>query len=140
MHIANSDKPVAFYNLDLIISVGYRVNSKRGTHGGQKTIEINGSTYNKIPKIFYYLQKNAKEIIDMVSGLPIDEVRHYWDLKEYITTEEIVDKWVSLVIQNASIVLPKKEKFIVHLLGDAFGKRKSTPSLREAMARYGLVY
>jgi len=31
MHIANSDKPVAFYNLDLIISVGYRVNSKRGT-------------------------------------------------------------------------------------------------------------
>jgi len=31
MHIANSDKPVAFYNLDAIISVGYRVNSKRGT-------------------------------------------------------------------------------------------------------------
>ena len=31
MHIANSDKPVAFYNLDVIISVGYRVNSKRGT-------------------------------------------------------------------------------------------------------------
>ena len=31
MHIANSDKPVAFYNLDMIISVGYRVNSKRGT-------------------------------------------------------------------------------------------------------------
>ncbi|MCE5211520.1 MAG: DUF6206 family protein [Deltaproteobacteria bacterium] len=31
MHIAHSDKPVAFYNLDLIISVGYRVNSIRGT-------------------------------------------------------------------------------------------------------------
>lgn len=31
MHIANSDKPVVFYNLDAIISVGYRVNSKRGT-------------------------------------------------------------------------------------------------------------
>lgn len=31
MHIANSDKPVTFYNLDAIISVGYRVNSKRGT-------------------------------------------------------------------------------------------------------------
>jgi prophage maintenance system killer protein len=31
MHIANSDKPVKFYNLDVIISVGYRVNSKRGT-------------------------------------------------------------------------------------------------------------
>ena len=31
MHIANSDRPVVFYNLDVIISVGYRVKSKRGT-------------------------------------------------------------------------------------------------------------
>ena len=31
LRIANSDKPVAFYNLDVIISVGYRVKSKRGT-------------------------------------------------------------------------------------------------------------
>jgi len=31
LHIANSDKPVAFYNLDVIISLGYRVKSKRGT-------------------------------------------------------------------------------------------------------------
>ena len=31
MHIANSDKPVTYYNLDVIISVGYRVKSQRGT-------------------------------------------------------------------------------------------------------------
>ncbi len=31
LHIANSDKPTAFYNLNVIISVGYRVKSKRGT-------------------------------------------------------------------------------------------------------------
>jgi hypothetical protein len=31
MHIATADRPGAFYNLDVIISVGYRVNSKRGT-------------------------------------------------------------------------------------------------------------
>ncbi len=30
MHIANADRPVTFYNLDVIISVGYRVNSKQG--------------------------------------------------------------------------------------------------------------
>ena len=30
LHIANSDKPVALYSLDVIISVGYRVKSKRG--------------------------------------------------------------------------------------------------------------
>jgi len=31
MHIALSDKPAAFYSLDVIISVGYRVKSQRGT-------------------------------------------------------------------------------------------------------------
>lgn len=31
LHIALSDKPVKFYNLDVVISVGYRVNSARAT-------------------------------------------------------------------------------------------------------------
>jgi len=31
MHSANSDKPVGFYNLDVVISLGYRVKSIRGT-------------------------------------------------------------------------------------------------------------
>jgi len=29
MHIANSDKPVVFYSLDIILAVGYRTNSKK---------------------------------------------------------------------------------------------------------------
>lgn len=32
LHISDSDKPVKFYNLDVIISVGYRVKSHRGVH------------------------------------------------------------------------------------------------------------
>ena len=32
LHIANSDRPVKLFNLDVIISVGYRVKSLRGTH------------------------------------------------------------------------------------------------------------
>ncbi|WP_228127160.1 RhuM family protein [Psychrobacter lutiphocae] len=30
MHIANSDKPVVFYDLDVVISVGYRIKSPQG--------------------------------------------------------------------------------------------------------------
>ena len=30
LHIANADRPTAFYNLEVIISVGYRVKSKQG--------------------------------------------------------------------------------------------------------------
>jgi hypothetical protein len=31
LHIAGADRPVGFYSLDVIISVGYRVKSPRGT-------------------------------------------------------------------------------------------------------------
>lgn len=31
MHIANADRPVKYYSLDVVISVGYRVNSKKAT-------------------------------------------------------------------------------------------------------------
>ncbi len=39
LHIANSDKPVLFYNLDVIISVGYRVKSIQGTQFRQWAIK-----------------------------------------------------------------------------------------------------
>lgn len=39
MHIANSDRPVAFFSLDVIISVGYRVKSQRGTQFRQWATE-----------------------------------------------------------------------------------------------------
>ena len=48
LHIANSDRPVKFYNLDVIISVGYRVKSLAGTRFRQwatkvlRTILLNG--------------------------------------------------------------------------------------------------
>ena len=53
MHIAGSDKPVAYYSLDVIISVGYRVNSRRGTEfriwatSVLKDHIINGYTLNE---------------------------------------------------------------------------------------------
>ena len=39
MHFPFSDKPVGLYNLDVIIAVGYRVRSQRGTHASLKAIE-----------------------------------------------------------------------------------------------------
>jgi hypothetical protein len=40
MHIANSDKPIELYNLDVIISVGYRVKSQQGTRFRQWATRI----------------------------------------------------------------------------------------------------
>lgn len=53
MHIAGSDKPVAYYSLDTILSVGYRVNSVQGTrfriwaNGVLKDHLIRGYTLNE---------------------------------------------------------------------------------------------
>ena len=44
MHIANSDKPVAFYDLDVIISVGYHVKSQRGVEFRRWATKVLGVT------------------------------------------------------------------------------------------------
>jgi len=70
MHIANSDEPVDHYNLDIIFSVGYRVNSKRGTQfriwatNVLRKHLVKGYTFNKINP-----SRKVKELQDVVSLL-----------------------------------------------------------------------
>ena len=73
MHIANSDKPVSFYDLDIIISVGYRVNSKRATQfriWATKTLKkhlLSGYTIN-IKRLLQESEK-FKELQNTISFL-----------------------------------------------------------------------
>lgn len=63
MHIANSDKPVKYYSLDVVISVGYRVKSVQGVKFRQwatrtlKSHLLKGFTFNK-----NRLHENASEL------------------------------------------------------------------------------
>ena len=47
LHIANSDKPVKFYNLDVVISVGYRVKSIEGTRFRQWAARAERGPYHE---------------------------------------------------------------------------------------------
>lgn len=66
MHFANSDKPVTYYNLDVIIIVGYRVKSKNGivfrkwANKVLKDYLIKGYAINN--KRLEYLEKTIKLI------------------------------------------------------------------------------
>ncbi len=68
--IANSDKPVKIYNLDVVISVGYRVKSKEGTKFRQwankilKDYMLKGYAVNQ--KRLEYLEKTIK-LIDIAN-------------------------------------------------------------------------
>lgn len=79
MHIANSDKPVEFYNLDVIISVGYRVKSKQGTQFRQwatsrlKDCLIQGYAVNQ--KRLDQLQKTIELIANNKNTNNLDEAK-----------------------------------------------------------------
>ena len=70
MHIANSDKPVSFYSLDVVLSVGYRVKSKNGIifrRWANKVLKdylIKGYSINQ--KRLEYLEKTVK-LLDIAS-------------------------------------------------------------------------
>lgn len=58
LHIANSDKPIAIYSLDIIISIGYRVKSQRGI---QFRIWANKVLKDHLTKGFSINEKQVKE-------------------------------------------------------------------------------
>lgn len=85
MHIANSDKPVIFYSLDVIISVGYRVKSQNGiifrrwANKILKDYMIKGYAINQ--KRLEYLEKTVK-LIDIANR--IDEKMENGEAKEIL--------------------------------------------------------
>ena len=85
MHVPNSDKLVPFYNLDVIISVGYRVKSKNGIifrRWANKVLKdylLKGYAINQ--KRLEYLEKTVK-LIDIATR--VDDSLENSDVKEVL--------------------------------------------------------
>ena len=71
MHIANSDRPVKIYDLDVVISVGYRVKSLQGTLFRRWATRV------------------LRELL----------LRRYEDLKNFVALEDRVDALEGDVVQ-----------------------------------------
>lgn len=84
LRVANSDKPVPFYNLDVIISVGYRVKSKQGVQFRQwatsvlKQYLIKGYVVNQQIKLDRY--NELKDVVRLMSRSIV--------LQDNVTTDE----------------------------------------------------
>lgn len=84
LRIANSDKPVPFYNLDVIISVGYRVKSRQGVQFRQwatsvlKQYLIKGYVVNQQIKLDRY--NELKDVVRLMSRSIV--------LQDNVTTDE----------------------------------------------------
>ena len=99
MHIANSDKPVAVYSLDVILAIGYRTNSKRAIEFRQwatKTLHnyiINGFAINK-NRITKNYEKFLSVVDDIKKLLPTGTSVDPKDAIELISL--FADTWLSL--------------------------------------------
>jgi prophage maintenance system killer protein len=124
MHTAHSDKPVNFYSLNVIISVGYRVNSNRGIQFRiwatdiLKKHLIKGYTVNE--KRLKQVESNYKELRDAVAlignvldvrGLPIEAKGIIAVITEYARALDILDDF-----DHQRLTKPKGTKYLKYEL------------------------
>ena len=110
MHIANSDKPVAFYSLDIILAVGYRTNSAKAIvfrTWATKVLKqhlVAGYTINK-NRIGANYQKFSQAIADVKALLPAGNKVGTKEILELINV--FASTWFSLDAYDKES-LPKK--------------------------------
>ncbi|MFP5471841.1 MAG: RhuM family protein [Bacteroidia bacterium] len=107
LHISGSDKPVKFYSLDVVISVGYRVKSLRGTHFRiwatsvlKKHLTDGYTVREEQLKINYKKLRDLQQTIQLISktsknqNLSSDESKALIDvLSDYSLALEILDEY-----------------------------------------------
>lgn len=109
MHIANSDKPVTFYSLDVLLGVGYRANSKVAIEfrkWATKTLRgyiVDGYAVNKNVIAKNYTQF-ASVVEDIKKLLPESSAMAPKDAMELVSL--FADTWLSLDAYDKEL-LPK---------------------------------
>lgn len=92
LHIAHSDKPVRYYNLDVIISVGYRVKSQQGTQFRQwatkqlreyivKGFVLNDDRFKEGSSYNYF-----RELLERIREIRLSERLFYQQIKDIYAT------------------------------------------------------
>ena len=111
MHIANSDKPVQFYSLEVIISVGYRVKSQRGVEFRQwankilKQYVIQGYAINE--KRLQALEKTVDIQTRMIAdALDIEEADVLRAVNEYTDALLLLDKYDHQALEKPDGAVP----------------------------------
>jgi death-on-curing family protein len=97
MHVANSDKPVIFYSLDIILSVGYRTNSSKAIAFRKWATKIlkqhitSGYTIN--PK---RIEKNYQEFINAVDDIKLLAKNKIGSDDTLELVKSFADTWLNL--------------------------------------------
>lgn len=152
LHIANSDRPVKIYSLDVIISVGYRVKSKRGVEFRRwansvlKQYILNGYAvnHNRINQLgeVIRIMKRTENSLDSKQVLSV--------IEKYNTALELLDSYDHQTMQRpagneATYVLTYEEcREVIASMRfgnefDLFGKEKDD-SFKESIGNIYQAY
>lgn len=139
LHIPNSDKPVAFYSLDVILAVGYRTNSKRAIEFRKwatnilKNYLLKGYAINK--KRLVEAQEKFQELKDAIRVIN-EQAKHELLIgqeKEILNLLANYSKTLTLLEEydknKLTISSKSKEKFVLRYDG-----KELYPSLEEKAA------
>lgn len=126
MHIANSDKPVIFYSLDIVLAVGYRTNSQRAIEFRKWSTKIlrehitKGFTIN--PKVVKNNYDEFQQAIENIKKLlPKGKTIDNESVLELISA--FADTWLSLdAYDKGSLTEKGSTKKSVALTGEQLGK------------------
>ena len=122
MHIANSDKPVTLYSLDIILGVGYRTNSAKAIEFRQwatKTLRqhiTQGYTINR-RRIAYNYDAFVKSVADIQALLPAGT---YLDTQNILNlVKEFANTWMSIdAYDKEALAVRGTSKKIITLTSD----------------------
>ncbi len=139
MHIANSDKPIALYSLDVILSVGYRTNSKLAIEfrkWATKTLRehiTKGYTINK-KQVGKNYSAFMKSVADVQALLPEHVTLDPKAVLELI--KEFASTWVSLdAYDKDALILKGVTRKKVTLIGSDL--ETAIQSLRSELMKKG---
>ena len=155
LHIAKSDRPVAFYNLDVIISVGYRVKSRRGVEfrrwatdvlrryiiEGAATNERRLEQLGKVTRVMARIQESleTRQVLDIVQSYTaaldlLDDYDHQ-RLKAPKECRKVIDD-MKFGEESDLFGVEKDESFKGTLgsIYQGFGGQEIYPSLQEKAA------
>jgi prophage maintenance system killer protein/prophage antirepressor-like protein len=139
MHIANSDKPVAFYSLDLILAVGYRANSAKAIEfrkWATKTLRVHivdGYTINR-SRIAKNYDAFLTAVSDVKALLPAGIQIDTKDVLELVRL--FADTWMSLdAYDKETLDIKKPTKKKVALTAEKL--TKSVAVLKDELIKKG---
>jgi len=133
MHIAHSDKPVAFYSLDIMLAVGYRANSGKAIKFRQWATKIlrshivDGYTINKkrISKNYKVFLKAVEDVKKLLpSGGVVDAVSAMELVKMFASTWLSLDSYDKAALPKGGVT-KKKVEFTAEELNCDLAKLKA---------------